>query len=251
MPASLEWLGMLLTLGCVVIALLLGLRLARRGTPVAFRQALYAHRQGDDSRALELLSSLIAERPDDYAAHHLRAMVNRRRGALGEARADSERLIALRPDLYYGHSELGLTLLAQGSTTEAARALRKAVAAASHLAEARFNLGLVQVQAGDHEGAAETLARALRLGLRDQVTALIARYHLMRACVALGYDEQADLEWRRLRRSKAVLRRWRRESGSSGTPVLDEQHTAGLMADIETTLERGSPPTIRDVQAMG
>ncbi|MBM3187314.1 MAG: hypothetical protein FJZ90_01160 [Chloroflexi bacterium] len=232
MPPGYDWLGTVGTALCMALALALGLSLARNGTPVAFRQAQYAHRQGDDHGALALLARLERERPDFYGTYQLYAHIHRKRGDYASAAAACERLIAMRPELYFGYAELGLTLLAADKPAEARRVLQKAAETAPRLPQAHFNLGMAYVQLGEQASALDALSCALRLGLRDQVAQVIARYHLMNAFVSLGYSRQARTEWRRLRRARGVLARWRSETDGA-TPLAGQR----LIAEIERAIE--------------
>ena len=233
MPPGYEWAGTVATALCIVPALLLGVRLARNGTPALFYQARYAHRQGDNGRALTLLSQLEKERPDFYGMYHLYALIHRERGDYPAAHAACHRLIALRPDLYFGYAEEGLTWLAQGKPQEARDALQQAVRIAPRLPQAHFNLGMAHAQLAEHQQAIASLSRALRLGLGDEVTQLLARYYLLRAFLALGYEEQARIEWRRLRRRRDVLDRWRAEDDNL---VHGRAARKKVLAEIERAL---------------
>lgn len=235
---SYAWVSTGVTLLCLAVALWLGLRLARDGTPLAFRQAQYAHQRGEDEHALALLCSIEGERPDFYGTYHLRAIIRRQCQDYAAAHEACRRLIALCPDLYYGHAELGLTLLAQGKATEARAPLERASRIAPYLAEAYFNLGLACAEAGDCEGAIVPLSRALRLGLRDKVAELIARYQLFTALDTLGHGDRARAELRRLRRRKEVLRNWRNELDHCQRPAADHRREGDLISTIERTMTR-------------
>jgi tetratricopeptide (TPR) repeat protein len=228
-----DWLSTLATVGALVLALALGWRLARNGTPARFRQAQRAYADGASGEALEILSELADERPDFYGADQLRAQIAREQGDYAAALAAGERLIALRPDLYHGYAEQGLTLLAQGQPGRASEPLARAAEAAPHLAIAHFNLGMAYAEAKQPEPAARALSRALRLGLRDEVTQLIARYQLHGALQALGHTQAAARELARLRRSRGVIRRWRMSLPEGPAFRVQREHDLALSAAIE------------------
>jgi tetratricopeptide (TPR) repeat protein len=193
----------------IAAAAALGLWLAASGLPNGYRRAASLYADGQVSAALEELQGLAEDASDFAGVHQLWAQIYRERGQYGRSLAASERLIALDSKLYYGHAEKGLTLLAQGQPSQALEPLREAVSAAPYLPEAYYNLGMAAVEAADDGAVVEAMSRALSLGLRDQVTALIARYQLQQALVRLGDDDSAAIELRRLRRRKGALRAWR------------------------------------------
>ena len=207
----LAWVGNGLFALCLAVALWLGLRLARNGSPAQYRQALHALREGEEQRALSLLMDLEQERPDFAGTYILRSAILRGRGDHAAALEQARQLVAQRPELYHGHAEMGLTLLAEDKAKAARQALERAVAIAPNLAEGRFNLGMACAESGDPICAIEHLAQALRQGLHDDVAELLARYFLMLSFATLGFDARAQRERRRLRRRRAVLRAWQAE----------------------------------------
>ncbi|MBN1402651.1 MAG: hypothetical protein JXA74_17555 [Anaerolineae bacterium] len=234
-----DWLSTLVTLGALAVALIVGWRLARNGTPARFRQAQRAAADGEPAKALQILSELEGERPDYYGTYHLRAQIMRQAGDHAAALAASERLIALRPDLYHGYAEQGLTLLAQGQPGRASEPLARAAQIAARLAEAHFNLGMAYAEAQQAEPAAKALSQALRLGLRDEVTQLIARYYLHGALQNLGQGQAAARELRRLRRSRGVIRRWRTSLPEGAAFRAQRERDLALSAAIERLVHRG------------
>jgi predicted Zn-dependent protease len=230
------WIGTLVTLAGLGLALYLGWRLARNGTPGLFRQAQHAQAEGNHAEALALLDELARERPGYYGTDHLRAQIARQRGDHAAALAASERLVALRPEIYHGHAEQGLTLLELGQPERAAQPLARAAQIAAHLPEAHFNLGMAHAEAQQAAAAAEALSRALRLGLRDEVTELIARYQLYRSLTAMGLESEAEVELRRLRRSRGVIRRWRLSLPEGSAARAARERDLALSAAIERVI---------------
>ena len=248
MRPGLDWLGTVLSVLCVGGAVAVGVLLARNGTPLAFREAQRAYQRGDDRAALAALEIVERERPDYHGSLQLRALLHRQCGDHEYGRAAAERLIDLRPDLYFGHAELGLTLVAEGRAPEARPALERAVALAPGLAEAHHNLGMACAELFDHQAAVASLSHALRLGLRDEVAEVIARYRLSEAFAALGHVDRAHAEGRRLRRRRGVLRRWREElaampSGQSPRRPSGRIREAELIATIERAIDRDAIPS--------
>lgn len=244
-PYPSPWLSLAPPLLFLGLAAALVLRILSDATPLAYHRAVRAYRDGDAPRALALVRQAMAEHPDGaargaYGVYHLEAILLREGGDLDGARRAAERLVAWRPELYYGHAEQGLTLLAAGEPRAACEALERAVACAPRLAEGHYNLGVARAESGDAAGAVEALERALRLGLSDEVTRLIARYHLHRAYAGAGMAEEAADEARRLRRQRGTWRRWRAAlAADMAAPRARRRYDEELIAAIERTMADG------------
>lgn len=245
-PYPSPWLSLVPLLALLAGTAALVLRILSDTTPLAYHRALRAYREGDTREALALVRQAIAELPDassraTYSVRHLEAILLRESGALSEARAVADRLVAWRPELYYGHAEQGLALLAAGDAGAACVALERAAERAPHLAEGHYNLGMARAEAGDAAGAVEALERALRLGLSDEVTRLIARYQLLRAYADLGMALEADAEARWLRRHRGTVRRWRAALAADlAMPPSRRRRDEALIAAIEGVLDGGA-----------
>jgi len=242
LPYPSPWLSLIAPILFLASAAALIWRLLGDVTPLAYHRALRAYREGDTSRALALVRQADEERPDDaaystYGVHHLEAILLREGGELSRARELADRLVAQRPELYYGHAEQGLIQLASGDAGAACEALERAVERAPHLAEGHYNLGMARVEAGDAAGAARALEDALRLGLPDEVTRLIAHYHLHRAYQDLNLPAEADAEERWLRRQGGTLRRWREAVAADiAAPRSRRRRDEAMIAAIEHTV---------------
>jgi len=246
-PYPSPWLSLLAPLVCVGGALWLAGRAlstgAANGAAEGYGRARRAYEAGESARALALARQTLAQHPDDYPTCHLEAIVLREAGALRAARRAADRLVALRPDLYYGYAERGLTLLTSGETVEAVGALEQATARAPWLAEGHYNLGMARAEAGDPTGATEALERALRLGLTDEVTRLLARYRLSQAYRRLGLAREAAAEERWLRRQHATIRRWRQALASDAAHSVSRRDDRAALAEIERSLQENRNPT--------
>ena len=238
-PSPYAWVGAVVPPVSIVVAVWLGLSLMRGSAPPEYHQARRAHQRGEDDTALSMLQALDEKRPDHYGTHQLWAMIHRQRGEYDDAHEACQRLLALRPDLYYGYAELGLTLLAEGRPAEACDSLEQAVRISPHLAEGHFNLGMACAEAQDFDKALASLSRALRLGMRDQVAEVMARYRLVEALQALGHDDRARLELSRLRRRRGVLKDWRSELSQTQGSSAERRGDQRLIADIEGALAGG------------
>lgn len=247
LPYPSPWLSLAPPVVLLGGAVALALRLLADGTTLGYYRALRAYREGDTQRALALVRQVGEASTEGaargvYGLRHLEAILLRESGDLAAARAVADRLVAWRPDLYYGHAEQGLILLAAGEARAAGVALERAVACAPQLAEGHYNLGMARAEAGDAAGAVCALERALRLGLRDEVTRLIARYHLARAYAALGMAREAAAETRWLRRQWRVVRRWREALAAERVPPGGHRRTEELITAIAGVVREGRDP---------
>ena len=237
-PFPATWMNNVLPLLGVVLALWLGSRLLQGAAPLDYQRAQRAYAEGDFDTALALLRGLEGSHPDFYGTYHLQATIYRQRKDYEAARRAANRLIALQPELYHGYADLGLTLLEEARPAEAREPLRRAVELAPELPEGQFNLGMAYVEAEDYEKAIAPLRRALRLGLRDEITGVMARYHLFRALEALGRHAEAEVELRRLRRCSGVLKRWRRELSEDLRPAKERRQEQALLSAIERAAKK-------------
>lgn len=241
LPNPLAWVGTLLPVMMMGLAVWLGIRLLRTIPPQAFVRAQRAYQQGQLQEALTGLNDLQEQQPDYYPALHLKTVIHRQQNDCQAAYKDAEKLIALRPDLYYGYAELGLTLLEDGQPQRANEPLSRATELAPALAEGHLNLGLARLEAQDHRGAIVALSQALRLGLADPVARLMAHHGLYVAFQAIGNKEQTQREWQRLRRERGILKRWRNDLAARPGSAASRRKEQALLATIERSITR--PPS--------
>jgi tetratricopeptide (TPR) repeat protein len=238
LPRPLAWLGTLLPILLLALGVWLAVHLLRSVPPQAYSHAQRAYQEGQLNEALSGLRALQDQQPDYYPALHLQTVIHRQQNDCQAAYQDAEKLIGLRPDLYYGYAEMGLTLLEDGQPLRAGEPLRRATELAPALPEGYLNLGLARLEAEDYAGAIESLGQALRLGLTDQVAQLMARYGLLVAFRATGDQIQATREWRRLKRQRGVLRRWRRELAARAGSAMSRRKEQAFLAAIERAITR-------------
>lgn len=97
---------------------------------------------------------------------------------------------------------------------------------------------MAHVEAGQHREAAEALAQAVQLGLRDEVTQLIARYHIWQSWQALHCEEPAREALKRLQRMAPVVKRWQREVNTGNPSAADRRRDQELISRIDEALAR-------------
>ncbi|MHB1294741.1 MAG: tetratricopeptide repeat protein [Anaerolineae bacterium] len=235
-----RWFVNALTLVLVASALWLGYRLWRSGPPSEYRRALKTYQQGHWQATISLLDMVHEQQPDFYPAYALRVRACRAEGQYDRARQACERMVTLAPNLYHGYAELGLTLLEEGRPQEAVAPLQRAVEISPRLSEAHFNLGMAHVEAGQLRQAAEVLTQALRLGLRDEVTQLMARFYLWQSWQTLECEQPAREALSRLQRMAPILKRWQREINMGGLSAADRKRDQELVSRIDEALARAA-----------
>jgi len=243
-PWNRQWASTLLTVVSIVCALVLVLLQVRAGPTPPVRQARRALAEGQSARAKTLLEATEGALDDDYFLHEAWARIHRQEGRPQAALASADRMVALRPDLCFGHLQRGALLMALNRPSEALDALEEAVRRAPRMAQTHLHLGVARAELGNEKPlAAQALARALRLGLREDVARLIARYYLYELFRDLDQADRARRQWRRLRMARGTLRQWRAATGDLMLPLGRRRTPAKLANDIHRTLY--NPPKTR------
>ena len=235
-PMAADWLSFVVLAFALGGALWMGLKLAQNGTPVSYRQASRAYRDGDLDEALKHLSTCERERPDYVGCVYLSALIASDQGRYDDSHSEAERLVRARPDLYYGHAQLGLTLLGRGCAAEALPHLRTAASIAPYLAQSHYNLGMACFEASEEDEALCSLGRALWLRLGDEITEISARYHVMVLEDRAGLVQAATRERRRLRRKRRVLAGWGAGLRDGNVSAAQKRRDRALIAKIERAI---------------
>jgi len=242
-PWNWQWVSTLLTIVSIVCALVLVLLQVRAGPTPPVREARRALAEGQTARATTLLQAIEGAQ-DDFFLHEAWTRIHRQEGRLQAALASADRMVALRPDLCFGHVQRGSLLMALNRPSEALDALEEAVTRAPRMAQTHLHLGVARAEVGSEKTlAAQALARALRLGLREDVARLIARYYLYELFLGLEQPERARVEYRRLRMARGTLKQWRAATGELALPLGRRRTPAKLANDIHRTLSK--PPKAR------
>ena len=241
-PWNWQWVSTLLTIVSIVCALTLVLLQVRAGPTPPVREARRTLAEGQIARAKTLLEATESAQ-DDYYLHDAWARIHRQEGRPQAALASADRMVALRPDLCFGHIQRGSLLMALNRPDEALDALQEAVRRAPRVAQTHLHLGVARAEVGSEKPlAAQALARALHLGLREDVARLIARYYLYKLFLDLHQPDRARREWRRLRLARGTLKQWRAATGDLALPLGRRRTPAKLANDIHRTLSK-SPKT--------
>lgn len=164
--------------------------LARDGRASAAHLTLAAARfaQRDIEAALARYDALLAQAPDEPAAHAGRADCLRERGQHAEAVLAYRAAIALAPGLGHAHANLAPLLLATGAVEEAIAHCRRAIELLPADGQPWLNLGLCLVECERLDEAMDAYAEAHERG----ASALLA-CHVARAWEAAGDLGQAQL----------------------------------------------------------
>jgi len=175
---------------------------------------------------------------EEFLFHLTRGSELLARGESEPARASLERALELRAKDAKVLGLLGQAYYRLARYDDAGKVWQKLVDDNPVEPSARVNLGLARLEVEEHSGAIEALGRALRLGLTDPVAQMMARYGLLVSFRARGDTAQAVREWRRLRRQRGVLRRWRRELAQRPGSAASKRKEQALLAAIERAIAR-------------
>lgn len=203
-------------------------------TPISYRAALRAFRQGDSQQALELINKSIGARPDFWESYQLRALIYLSQMRLAPAERDAQKALSLRPDAHPLYNTLGQIYLAEERFEEAAEAYGKALELAPSYALYAYHLGLSQYRQEAYRAAAESFAAATQGTLPLDEYDLQASYYLGRCLEALGEPEAAQKAYEQMAIFHASLKPLKRQ--------VDNQpqypHMARLHADVADIEQR-------------
>lgn len=120
-----------------------------------------SHQQGDDERAVALISRALASGDGDAALHANLGIALKGCGQIDAAIAAYRRAIALAPEFPEAHSNLGIALYQQGQIDEAVSHYRDALRLRPAYAEAHFNLAVALRKQGALAEALASFQRAV------------------------------------------------------------------------------------------
>jgi protein O-GlcNAc transferase len=124
---------------------------------------LIAAQNGDDERAIGLISRSVQISPKYAEAHINLANSLARKGRYGEAVASYQRAIKAKPAFFAAHCNLAVALKNLGRLDEAIAAAKKAIQLNPDFAEGYNNLGLALASKGQYEKAVAAFERAIQL----------------------------------------------------------------------------------------
>lgn len=121
------------------------------------------HQQGDQAKAIELISRAVAIRPGAFAFHANLAEAYRLQGQFDRAIGCCRMALALEPNYPEALCNLGASLQGQGKQAEAIDHFRRALALVPDFAVAHNNLGIALRETGEPDAALEHFRRAVAL----------------------------------------------------------------------------------------
>ena len=124
-------------------------------------RALYYHRAGDYSNALQRYRALLERDDLNAQAHNNLGVLYQEKGQLPESAGELQRAIAINPRNSGSHNNYGVTLLMLGRISDAAAEFRSALTIDPANLDALVNLALVDRSAGHLDAAKERLLEAL------------------------------------------------------------------------------------------
>jgi tetratricopeptide (TPR) repeat protein len=144
--------------------LALGLELNPRTSEGRYFEALLNYRLGHFETALQILQSLQAERPYDWADFNLIGSTYLRLARFTEARSALEKALALSREHADTHYKVGTVQLATGDAAGASEVLETAVRLRSNFPAAHAALGVAQLQLGRFAAARQALEKGTSVG---------------------------------------------------------------------------------------
>jgi Flp pilus assembly protein TadD len=147
------------------------------------------------AEAVEILSTLIAEKPDDWRLLYARGVSYERMKDWPKAEADLLAALKLEPDDPELLNYLGYSWIDRGERlAEALAMVEKAVATNPKSGAMVDSLGWAHYRLGDYKKAVETLERAVELEAGDPEI----NNHLGDAYWRVGRRDEAMFQWRRV-----------------------------------------------------
>ncbi len=125
--------------------------------------ALYYHRAGDFTNALQRYQALLARNELNAQAHNNLGLLYQQRNRLQESARELQRAVLIEPRNAGTHNNYGVTLLMLGRLDEAVAEFRSAQALDPRNMDALVNLGLAERNAGRFDVAKETLLQVLNV----------------------------------------------------------------------------------------
>jgi Tfp pilus assembly protein PilF len=129
--------------------------------------ALYYHRTGDYTRALQRYRALIEQNELNAQAHNNLGLLYQERNLLQESARELQRAVVLEPRNAGTRNNYGVTLLMLGQVDHAAAEFQTALWLEPQNLDALINLSLVQRKTGHLDTAKETLLRVLNVAPKN------------------------------------------------------------------------------------
>ena len=129
--------------------------------------ALYYHRTGDYTRALQRYRALIEQNELNAQAHNNLGLLYQERNLLQESARELQRAVVLEPRNAGTRNNYGVTLLMLGQVDHAAAEFQTALWLEPKNLDALINLSLMQRKTGQLDTAKETLLRVLNVAPKN------------------------------------------------------------------------------------
>jgi tetratricopeptide (TPR) repeat protein len=173
-----------------------------------YRVAVKQMRKGEYKEAIQTVSDLVEESPDNSQHYQFRAQLNRLSGKTDAAIADYQKIVDLLPDSAVGYNGLAEVYLQQGKYEEARQYAEQAFELEADYWVAPYNLGMIEDRLAESEAVIEHLNIVLKNGLPASRHRLLTYLWLARAHYRLGYEAQANSALDKLRQEKHGLHEW-------------------------------------------
>jgi tetratricopeptide (TPR) repeat protein len=205
--------------------LLISMVLMRGRVRQEYQTAIKHMRNNEYDQAVDVISDVIKEEPENPDHRRFRAELYRMAGKIKRARADYQKVIELTPDSPVGYNGLAEVYLQDGEFQEALSFAQKALELEPDYWVAPYNLGMIEDRLNMSEQAIEHLDHALAATIPDSRHRLLTYLWIARAQFRLGHESEAKDALQKMKREKLGLEEW--------TTIFESEAAAVLKAVLE------------------
>ncbi len=203
------------------------------GAPQNYKRAIKAMRKQEYDVAVEAMTELIKDEPDEPAHYRFRAELFRLWGKIKLARKDYLKMIELDDQSAVAYNGLAEVELQAKKYQKALEAANKAHELAPDEWVAVYNLGMIEDRLKQSEQVIEHLNEAIDLKIPDSRHRLLVHLYRLRAYTRLGNEAAANEAFEDMKREKLGLEEWQTIMSADEAKALRDV----LEADIELIRE--------------
>lgn len=178
------------------------------GAPQNYKKAIKAMRKQQYDVAIEAMTELIKQEPDQAEHYRFRAELFRLWGKLKLARKDYQKMIELDDQSAVAYNGLAEVELQARNYQKALNAAQKAHDLAPDEWVAVYNLGMIEDRLKENESALEHLNQAASLKIPDSRHRLLIHLYRLRAYLRLNDESSAQQAFEAMQKEKSGLEEW-------------------------------------------
>jgi Tetratricopeptide repeat len=178
------------------------------GAPQHYKKAIKAMRKQEYDVAIEAVTELIKQEPNQPEHYRFRAELFRLWGKLKMARKDYLKMAELDNESAVAYNGLAEVDLQARNFKKALDAAQKAHELAPDEWVAVYNLGMIEDRMKESELAVEHLNQAIELKIPDSRHRLLVHLYRARAYMRLGDESAASQAFDAMKREKSGLEEW-------------------------------------------